>query len=213
MAELTEVINLLAGQMRNKRRHRSSLLEMDLTDMMAVQEYVLLNDGQEQVYVTEYKERVESKILEVIECHPAIAAIERGEAVTDQQLIDLERTLRQELGGDPLELSTDNIRKAYKLKVTSFLEFVRELLALDDLPDYEVLVQRAFEAFIARYQFNANQIRFLRAVQSVFLQKRQLQTADLYEGVLARFGQGAVDQLFTDAEVRELMSVAEQIAA
>jgi type I restriction enzyme, R subunit len=42
---------------------------------MAVQEYVLLNDGKEQVYVTEYKERVESKILEVIDSHPAIAAI------------------------------------------------------------------------------------------------------------------------------------------
>lgn len=212
-AELTEVSEMLAGQMRNKRCHRSSLLEMDLTDRMAVQEYVLLNDGQEQVYVTEYKQRVESKILEIIEHHPAIAAIERGELVTDSQLIDLERTLRQELGGDPLELSTDNIRKAYKLKVTSFLEFVRELLALDDLPDYEVLVQRAFEAFIARYRFNANQIRFLRAVQSVFLQKRQLQVADLYEGALARFGQGAVDQLFTDDEVRELMSFAQKIAA
>ncbi|MGB7416898.1 MAG: type I restriction-modification enzyme R subunit C-terminal domain-containing protein, partial [Thermosynechococcaceae cyanobacterium] len=193
--------------------NRSSLLEMDLADVMAVQEYVLLNDGKEQVYVTEYKERVESKILEVIGEHPTVAAIERGEAVTDQQLIDLERTLRLELRGEPLELSTDNIRKAYKLKVTSFLEFTRWLLELEDLPDYEVLVQRAFEAFIARHQFSADQIRFLRAVQSVFLQKRQLQRADLYEGQLARFGEGAVDRLFTDTEVRELMTVAEEIAA
>jgi type I restriction enzyme, R subunit len=200
-------------QMRNKRRNRSSLLEMDLADLMAVQEYVLLNDGKEQVYVTEYKERVESKILEVIDSHPAIAAIEGNGTITDELLIDLERTLRHELGGDPLELSTDNIRKAYKLTVTSFLEFVRTILDLEDLPNYEVLVQRAFESFITRHQFNGDQIRFLRAVQSVFLQKRRLQVADLYEGAMARFGQGAVDKLFTDEEVHELMAFAKEIAA
>jgi type I restriction enzyme, R subunit len=213
VAEFTQVVELLADQMRNKRRNRSSLLEMDLADLMAVQEYVLLNDGKEQVYVTEYKERVESKILEVIDSHPAIAAIEGNGVITDELLIDLERTLRHELGGDPLELSTDNIRKAYKLTVTSFLEFVRTILDLEDLPNYEVLVQRAFESFITRHQFNGDQIRFLRAVQSVFLQKRRLQVADLYEGTMARFGQGAVDKLFTDEEVHELMAFAKEIAA
>jgi type I restriction enzyme, R subunit len=47
----------------------------------------------------------------------------------------------------------------------------------------------------------------------VFLQKRRLQVADLYEGAMARFGQGAVDKLFTDEEVHELMAFAKEIAA
>jgi hypothetical protein len=36
-------------------------------------------------------------------------------------------------------------------------------------------------ALLAEHRYNADQIRFPRAVQSVFLQKRHLEPADLYE--------------------------------
>ncbi|MEM9214439.1 MAG: DEAD/DEAH box helicase family protein [Cyanobacteria bacterium P01_F01_bin.150] len=211
-AELAEITELLASQMKNKRRTRSTLVELDLIDMMDVQEYVLLNDGKEQVYVADYRERVESTVLAVVSDHPVLQALENGEAVSDFQLVSLERTLRKELDGYPLELSTDNIRKAYKIKVGSFLEFARHLLDLEGLPDYEVLVRRGFEQFIAEHQFRADQIRFLRAVESIFMQKRQLDVADLYEGPLVRFGQDAVDRLFTDEQVNELMAFTQDIA-
>jgi type I site-specific restriction endonuclease len=45
--------------------------------------------------------------------------------------------------------------------------------------------------------YDAERIRFLRAVQSVFLQKRHLETADLYEPSLDSFGVDAVERLFT----------------
>lgn len=212
-AALTQVIELLADQMKNKRKNPASLVMLDLMDGMAVQEYVLLNDGQEQVYVQAYRDRVEEKVLAIVSDHPVLKALESGEAVSDFQLISLERTLRQELNGAQLELSTDNIRKAYKLKVSSFLEFARKLLDIQDLPDYEVLVPRGFAAFVAAHQFTAQQIAFLRAVESVFLRKRQLEPADLYEGPLLRFGEGAVERLFTDDEVRELMTFAQDISA
>jgi len=55
-------------------------------------------------------------VLEIVETHPTIAAIRNGEAVTDLQLVALERTLRQELGGGNVQLSESNIRiPAYKL--------------------------------------------------------------------------------------------------
>ena len=43
----------------------------------------------------EYRQRVEAKVWEIVETHPTIAAIRNGEAVTDLQLVALERTLRQ----------------------------------------------------------------------------------------------------------------------
>jgi type I restriction enzyme, R subunit len=212
-AELSQVIELLAGQMKNKRKNYASVLKLDLRDVMDVRDYVLLNDGKEQVYVQAYRDRVEAKVLSVVSEHPVLQALEKGEAVSDFQLISLERSLRQQLGDDSLELSTDNIRKAFKMKVSSFLEFARELLDIQDLPNYEVLVQRGFSQFMAAHQFSADQIGFLRAVENVFLRKRQLEPADLYEGPLLRFGQGAVDRLFTNDEVRELMAFAQEISA
>jgi type I restriction enzyme R subunit len=134
--------------------------------------------------------------------------------VSDEQLIALEQTLRRELGSGDVELTTDNIRKAYGLKVGSLLAFLKHILELDSLPDYETIVRRRFEEHIARHQYNADQIRFLRAVQSVFLQKQQkLKAADLYEGPMQSFGMNAVDRLFTPKEVDELLTLTGKLAA
>jgi len=64
---------------------------------------------------------------------------------------------------------------------------------------------REFYSNITQHNHNADQIRFLCAVQSVFLQKRHLETADLYELPLDMFGADAVERWFTDNEVKELV--------
>src|SRR5438105_958300 len=76
------------------------------------------------------------------------------------------------------ELSEKNIRKAYGKKIDSLLQFLRELFDLEAIPDYQEIVRRQFIEYGNRNQFTANQLRFLRAVESVFLQKRHLQLPD-----------------------------------
>jgi len=156
---------------------------------------------------------VERKVLELVESHPTIAAIRNGEAVNDLQLVALERTLRQELGGSNLQLTESNIRKAFNLQVGSLLGFLRSLLELEALSDYETVVQRNFEQYIAERQYNADQIQFLRAVQNVFLQKRRIEMADLYDEPLDRFGEDAVERWFTEQDVQELLALTERLAA
>lgn len=61
--------------------------------------------------------------------------------------------------------------------------------------------------------------RFLRAVQSMFLQKRHLETADastgsarrLYEPPLDMFGADAVERWFTEKEVEEVVEFANRM--
>ncbi len=211
--ELSEVIMALAPEMKFRREKASAFLELDLPDFIATRGYITLSEGGEHIYVQEYKDRVERRVLEVVETHPAIKAIRGGQEVSDEQLIALERALRQQLSGDDVQLSTDNIRKAYGWKVKSFLAFMRHLLEMEALPDYETIVARHFERYIAQRQYSADQIRFLRAVQSEFLKKRKLELADLYEGALKRFGQNAVERLFSDQDVKELLNLTRQLAA
>lgn len=73
------------------------------------------------------------------------------------------------------------------------------------LPDYKDLVARQFETYVTQHNYNADQIRFLRAAQSVFLQKRHLETADLYEPPLDMFGADAVERWFTAREIKEVV--------
>jgi len=212
-AELNQVIADLAQQMRNRREKPNAFLEIDLKDAIAISGLITLGEGGEQVYVQEYRERVERKVLELVESHPTIVAIRNGETVSDLQLVVLERTLRQELGGSNLQLTESNIRKAFNLQVGSLLGFLRSLLELEALSDYETVVQRNFEQYIAERQYNADQIRFLRAVQNVFLQKRRIEMADLYDEPLDRFGEDAVERWFTEQDVQELLALTERLAA
>jgi type I restriction enzyme R subunit len=203
-AELDRVRDKLAPQMKNKRR-TSSFLELDLPDFVEMSGYIILTQSGEHVYVAEYRRRVEQRILELVANHPTIHAIARGEKVDDWQLLELEKTLQNELGSGDLELSKENIRKAYGVKVDSFLAFVRQVLELDALPDYKELVRHQFETYIIAHNFNADQIRFLRAVQSVFLQKHHLERADLYEPPLTNFGADAVDRWFSEQEAADIV--------
>jgi type I restriction enzyme R subunit len=209
-ADLTRLRDGLAPQMKYKKRPDTFLL-LDLPDFIALSGYILLTQSGEQVYVAEYRRRVEQRILALVANHPTVQAIQRGEAVNDWQLLALERTLQTELSAGDLELSPENIRKAYGLKVDSFLAFARQVLELDGLPDYKELVQHQFEAYIIAHNFNADQIRFLRAVQSVFLQKRRLEMADLYESPLTNFGADAVERWFTEQEAREIVAFANHL--
>ncbi len=53
---------------------------------------------------------------------------------------------------------------------------------------------------------------YLRAVQSVFLQKRHLETANLYEPPLDMFGADAMERWFNEKEVEEIVKFAKRLA-
>jgi type I restriction enzyme R subunit len=209
--ELDEVRDRLAGQMKNKRR-LNQFLTLDLSDMIALSGYILLTGSGEQIYVKEYRRRVEERILQIIEHHPTLQAIAAGEAVDELQLIELERTLQHELAGGELEATPANLRKIYGVHLDSFLDLLRIVLGMDRLPGYEQIVAGQFQAFITRHAHNADQIRFLRAVQSVFLQQRRLALSDLYQEPLTNFGEDAVDRWFSHQEVDELLVLAGKLS-
>jgi type I restriction enzyme R subunit len=210
--ELNEIRDGLASEMKNKSNREDPLVIDYLRDFIAVRGYIMLTKRGEQMYVEEYRRLVEKRILDLVANHPTVQAIQRGKSVTDEQLLELERTLHKELGEGDLEVSPENIRKAFGgLKVDSFLAFARQVLELDALPDYHDVVQRQFEGYITQHQYNADQIRFLRAVQSVFLEKRKLEKADLYEPPLTNFGADAVERWFSKKEVNELVLFANKL--
>jgi type I restriction enzyme R subunit len=198
--DLTGLRDALAPQMKYKRRP-DTFLELDLVDSIAISGYILLTKSGEKMYVAEYRRLVEQRILELVANHPTILAIQRGESIDDWQLLELERTLTRELGEGDLEVTPENLAKVFSPSTDSFLDLVRQVLDMQYLPDYKDLVARQFENFITQNRYNSDQIRFLRAVQSVFLQKRHLETADLYEPPLDMFGEDAVDRWFVQQEV------------
>lgn len=212
-AELTAVGGALAPQMRYRTDNPSAFRTLDLPDFIAESGYITLSEGGERLYVAQYRERVERRITDLAERDQTIRAIREGRAVTAWDLVALERTLRETLGAADVQLTTDNIRKAYGLKLASFLEFLRHALTLEDVPDYGTVIQRCFDAHIQQHTYTADQLRFLRVMQAVLVKKRHLDRADLYEGDFSAFGDGAVDRYFTEPQVNELLDFTRQLAA
>lgn len=212
--QLNAVIRNLAPEMKNRREKENLFITLDLPDYIATRGYITLSEGGERLFVEEYRERVEQKINSLVEAHPTVLAIRRGEAVFDEQLIALEKVLRQTLSAADVQLTKDNIRKAYGFRVNSFLGFIRHLLELESLPNYETIVARKFEEFSAQHNYTGDQLTFLRALQSEFLRKDKLDLADLYDSnAIRRFGNNAVDRLFSETDKAKILQFTEQIVA
>jgi type I restriction enzyme R subunit len=215
-AQLTEMIRELAPEMKNKRRADNPFIAIDLPDFIASSQHVIVMPNGTQVHVEEYRKRIDQRILRIAEEHPALRAVREGRAPTPDQLIDLERILQNELESSDINFSGKTARTVYGLKWDNhvgFLGLLRHVLALDAIPDYASVVGRSFEEHITSHHYTGDQIRFLRAVEDIFLSSRRLSESDLYDAPqLTAFGRNAVDRLFSPVQVEELVRLTEELA-
>lgn len=77
--------------------------------------------------------------------------------------------------------------------------------------DYCLYRENGEEAHNTQHNYDSTNVCFLRAVQSVFLQNRHLETADLYEPPLDMFGADAVERWFTEKEVKEVLALTKRL--
>jgi type I restriction enzyme R subunit len=215
-AQLTEIIRKLAPEMKNKRRVDGGFVRIDLPDFIAAGNEIIIGETGTPVHVEEYRKRVDQRILSITDTHPALVALREGREPSSEQLIDLERVLHNGLAAPDIAFSDKIARQVYGLKWdmrVGFLGLVRHVLSLDAIPDYAAVVAHAFEEHITSHRYTGDQIRFLRAVQEVFLTNRQLTEADLYDApALQAFGRNAVERLFGEAGVRELVELTKELA-
>ena len=211
-SELDAVSDQLGKYMNRLEENQSSFIELDLRDSIAERSHIVMDDRDLPVYATQYKEIVEKFIFELARTHPVVSAIRAGQPVSDTDLLALERTMRQELGSSFLQLDERNIHRAYAMRVGSLTEFMVRILDLPSVPGYRDLVRRQFDAFLASQNFNADQTRFLTAVQNELVQRRALEIADLYEAPFITFGQNAVERIFDAGQLETLLAFTKSLS-
>lgn len=213
IASIDEAKEALAPVMRYKRERPSLVFELGLDDIIAMRKWVFLRKDSKRMYVEEYRKLIEEKIEKIAAQHPTIAKLKAGDSINAEDLVRLEESLETELGTDEVSLDDENILKAFGVRVGSLVDFLKHVLKIESLPSYESIVLKAFDAFILEHNYNADQSRFLRVVQSVFLQRKKLELADLYEEPFTNFGANAVEKLFGEGEISELIELTKKLAA
>lgn len=97
------------------------------------------------------------------------------------------------------------------MRVGSFVEFLKHTLHLETMPSYLDIVARAFDTFILEHNCNADQSRFLLAMQTEFLKRRKLELADLYEEPFTNVGSNAAEKYFCEEEIEEIVFLTEKL--
>jgi len=213
LAKIDEAKEALKPLMRYRLDRPSLVIELGLDDIIDSRKWVILRKDAQRLYVEEYRKRVEAKIEQLANTHPTIRKLKQREPVRADDLIRLEHTLETELSSEEISLDEENMLKAFGVRVGSLVDFLKHILQLETLPSYETIVRRSFDGFILTHNYNADQSRFLRAVQNVFLQRRMLELADLYEEPFTNFGDNAVEKLFSTSEIDELLGMVKRLAA
>jgi type I restriction enzyme R subunit len=212
IASIDEAKEALAPVMRYKRERPSLVFELGLDDIIAMRKWVFLRKDSKRMYVEEYRKLIEEKIEKIAAQHPTIAKLKAGASINAEDLVRLEESLETELGTDEISLDDENMLKAFGVRVGSLVDFLKHVLKIESLPSYDTVVHKAFDAFILEHNYNADQSRFLRVVQSVFLQRKKLELADFYEEPFTNFGANAVEKLFGKGEITELLELTKKLA-
>ncbi len=213
LEEISDTRDKLAPIMKYKQEKPSLVIELGLDDIIEARKWVVIKEGNQKIYVEEYRKKIEEKILRIAEEHPVIIKLKAGETVTQEDLLELEATLITEFTTGEFELNEDNMLKAFGVKPGSLIDFIKHILNIENLPSYSDIVQKAFDAFILNHNYNADQSRFLRAVQTVFIQRKQIDEADLYDVPFTQFGLNAVEKYFSEEEIKDIIQLTKKLAA
>lgn len=213
LKSIDEMRSALAPLMKYKRERPSLVIELGLDDVIDSRKWVVLRKEGQKLMIEEYKKKVEERIEVLAGKHPTIKRIKKGDEISMEDLMNLETTLEAELRSEDLNLNEDNMLKAFGVRVGSLTDFLKHILKLELLPSYEDLVRKAFDAFILEHHYNADQTRFLRTVQTVFIEKRKLEEADLYEAPFTNFGANAVEKYFNHDEIEKLIELTKKLVA
>ena len=122
---------------------------------------------------------------------------------------DLEK-LEAKLNSPELYITERTLREVFAQPGATFKQFLLKMLGKFEFPSREEIIAQSFETFIhEKNYFAADQIRFLRIVKNVFLEKsrrhEQLSIQDLYEGPFETLGTDAADRLFKKQELDEII--------
>jgi type I restriction enzyme R subunit len=183
------------------------ILKLNLDDLITKREWIEFGPTGEGDYVASYREKVEKRIRDLAESHPALVKIKNDEIVTEQDLVDLESMLNS----PELYIQEENLRKVFNQPYGTFIQFIKSILDKYKFPDPEELINSSFQTYIIERNnkdpLSAEQIVFLRAVKNVFNQKKHIEYEDLFEPPFTQLGTDAATRLFKEDELKKIIDI------
>ncbi len=196
----------LTPLMRYKRSEPRIPIILDIGDIIQEREYLDYGPitAPRSMLAKTYMEKVEKRIRELAERHPTIRKIIRNEKLTEKDLLELEKTLNS----PELYVTEEVFHKIYKQHDGTLVQFIKKILGLYEFPDPRKKIEEAFKTFmIEKNYLNADQVNFLRTIQTVFMEKHHIEYGDLFEPPFTNFGPNAPIPLLQKEDVDTVLTI------
>jgi type I restriction enzyme R subunit len=199
------LIRELSGLMKYMSREPRKTIIIDMDDLIQSRETITFGPDCQEEYVAVYKEKVEEKIRKLAEEHPALKKIKQGEELDEEDMRHLEETL----DSPELFINEETLRKTYRQRTGTLVQFIKKVLGLYEFPQPEERIWDAFQTYVIENnrQYTSDQLNFIRAIRSVFVKKRHLDFGDLFDAPFTNFGAKSPMPMFSEDELKSFIKI------
>jgi type I restriction enzyme R subunit len=195
------LIKDLGPLMQYMQKEPPEIIVIDIDDEIEQRTLWDFMGVKEQKYEARYREIVEDRIKELADNNEAIQKIKAGQEPTDADLQKLEATVFQS-GTDGGEIDASE-------KKGLLVKFIKHVLGISSLSDTENRIRDSFHTYMIENNkhYNADQLNFIRTIQTVFMKKKHLDMVDLWEAPFTNFGNNAPVPMFDENDLKAFIGI------
>ena len=155
---------------------------------------------EEPGYAIMFRAKVEGRIRELADKSIAIRKIREGRDLDEADLQELEVALAD------LGVTEEKLQSSAK---ESLVDLIRSVLGMTKGPNPISRIKDAFQTYMIEHHksYTANQLNFIRTLETVFVRKRHLELGDLYEAPFTNFGTNAPVPMFEETDLNDFISL------
>lgn len=208
--KLRDLASRLGPLMRFRQQRPGAIVSLNLADVTAVHERVVVGPDGRDMPIATYRQGVEETIRRLLADNPVLQRLQSGEDVSEGDLRELAELLaRQDPGIDE-----EKLRKVYDVRQASFVRLIRHVLGIEPLERWSTFVTREFEDFIAEHTtYTALQIRFLQTMRTFILQRGVVERRDLVDSPFTQLHPQGIRGVFPAREIDEVVGFAQGLVA
>jgi type I restriction enzyme R subunit len=180
---------------------RPDIMITDIDDAVVERRWIEYADGK-KMESDKYRAKFVQQLEEYAKSSTAIQKILNDQELSKNDIAELESMLNK----TEYHINVFNLRKVFHTPTANFEQLIKVALGKEKLPEREKEVNQLFDSYIHQNNFNSVQIKFLRIVKALIIQKKHITYEDFYSPAFeGTFGVGAFDRIFKEDEAKKLM--------
>ena len=208
--KLGDLASRLAPLMRFRQQRTSAMLSLNLADVTAVHERIVVGADGRDMPIATYRERVEQAVRELLAENPVLQRLQAGAEVSERDIRELADVLRRQ---DPT-IDEERLRKVYDVRSANFAQLMRHVLGVEPLERWSTSVSRKFDDFITTHTtYTSAQVRFLQTLRTFVLQRGRVERRDLVHAPFTQLHPQGVRGVFQSQEIDDILRFAELLVA